>query len=103
MGEQPDAKRDSQPAQGDAAHRGRGCFRTRPFAHLLIVVHLLMCCLLLCCSVMQSVVAHIQANDVHSPTVIVLDERNRQKNINPNAKWYASSPDLERFSHEGQN
>ena len=53
--------------------------------------------MLLCCSVMQSVVAHIQANDVHSPTVILLDERNRQKNINPNAKWYASSPDLERF------
>lgn len=38
-------------------------------------------------NVMQSVVAHIQENDVYSPTVILLEERNRQKNINPNAKW----------------
>ena len=38
---------------------------------------------------MQSVVAHIQANDVLNPTIILLEERSRQKNINPNAKWYA--------------
>ncbi|XP_068740243.1 C-myc promoter-binding protein-like [Montipora capricornis] len=38
-------------------------------------------------SVMQSVVAHVQENDVTSPTIILLEERNRQKNINPNAKW----------------
>lgn len=38
-------------------------------------------------SVMQSVVAHIQANDVLNPTIILLEERSRQKNINPNAKW----------------
>ena len=49
---------------------------------------------LLSCSVMQSVVAHIQENDVYSPTVILLEERNRQKNINPNAKWYVYSPGL---------
>jgi len=41
--------------------------------------------------VMQSVVAHIQENDVYSPTVILLEERNRQKNVNPNAKWYVYS------------
>lgn len=40
---------------------------------------------------MQSVVAHVQENDVSSPTIILLEERNRQKNINPNAKWYVSS------------
>lgn len=38
-------------------------------------------------SVMQSVVAHIQENDVVNPTLILLEERNRQKNINPNARW----------------
>jgi len=40
-------------------------------------------------SVMQSVVAHIQENDVVNPTIILLEERNRQKNINPNARWSA--------------
>ena len=53
-------------------------FLIRPYSSVL---------LLLSCSVMQSVVAHIQENDVYSPTVILLEERNRQKNINPNAKW----------------
>lgn len=38
-------------------------------------------------AVLQSVVAHIQENDVYSPALILLEERNRQKNINPNAKW----------------
>lgn len=42
-------------------------------------------------SVMQSVVAHIQENDVVNPTIILLEERNRQKNINPNARWYVCS------------
>ena len=37
---------------------------------------------------MQSVVAHVQENDVVNPTIILLEERNRQKNINPNARWY---------------
>ena len=40
---------------------------------------------------MQSVVAHVQENDVLNPTIILLEERNRQKNINPNAKWYERS------------
>ena len=40
---------------------------------------------------MQSVVAHIQENDVVNPTLILLEERNRQKNINPNARWYVCS------------
>ena len=40
---------------------------------------------------MQSVVAHIQENDVVNPTIILLEERNRQKNINPNARWYVCS------------
>ncbi|XP_048583663.1 DENN domain-containing protein 4C isoform X2 [Nematostella vectensis] len=38
-------------------------------------------------SVMQSVVAHIQINDVDSPITILLDERNRQRSLNPHKRW----------------
>ena len=52
---------------------------------------------------MQSVVAHIQANDVFNPAVILLEERNRQKNINPNARWYVSISEAYRIMHEVDN
>ncbi|XP_031552421.1 DENN domain-containing protein 4C-like [Actinia tenebrosa] len=38
-------------------------------------------------SAMQTVGAHIQINDVYNPIKILLDERNRQRAINPQIRW----------------